>query len=91
MDILMAEEWIGLEIRIISSPNPKLIGIEGKIVHEGANSITLLTPNSQRKIVPKKGVQALVIASGKILKLSCASMRPEDRSKKLYKKIFAKG
>ncbi|MFH1306464.1 MAG: ribonuclease P protein subunit [Candidatus Micrarchaeota archaeon] len=87
MNIEMAEEWIGLNVRITNSPNPNNIGIEGKIVRETLNTVTLLTEKNERKVVPKKGAKAQIANSKKILDLNAAQVRPEERSKRLYAKL----
>ena len=89
MDVIMVEEWIGLRVRVTNSPNPNDIGIEGEIVDETLNTIVILTDKNQRKTIQKKGRCARVLGSKKYLELSCAIFRPEDRTKKLYKKVVS--
>jgi len=89
MDVIMVEEWIGLKVKIGASTNPNNIGLEGEIVDETLNAITILTEKNERKTVPKKGAFAIVTHSGKILELHNAILRPEDRTKKLYKKVVS--
>ncbi|MCX8163217.1 MAG: ribonuclease P protein subunit [Candidatus Micrarchaeota archaeon] len=82
MDKLMLQNWIGLEVKIISSPNILLVGKRGKIIDETLNTIVLRTKNKDI-IVPKKGV--ILKHKNHILNLSQAICKPEDRTKKLYK------
>lgn len=89
MDMIMVEEWIGLKVKIMGSPNPNNIGLSGEIVDETFNTITILTEKNERKDVPKKGGRAIVLGSNKFLELADALCRPEDRSKKLYKKVVS--
>jgi len=89
MDVVMVEEWIGLHVRIIGSPNPNNIGVDGEIVDETLNTITILTEDDKRKTIPKKGGRAQVLGSKKYLELAHAVFRPEDRTKKLYKKVVS--
>jgi len=84
----MVQEWIGLKVKIISSTNPNNIGLEGEIVDETLNTICVLTKKNERKTVAKKGARAKIISSGSMLELGDAIMRPQDRSKRLYKKII---
>lgn len=89
MDMIMVEEWIGLRAKITDSANPNDIGITGEIIGETLNTIIVLTDSNERKTIQKKGARALVEGRGEILELSCAVCRPEDRTKKLYKKVIA--
>ena len=89
MDVVMVEEWIGLRVRIANSPNPNDVGARGEIIGETLNTITLLTDKNQRKTIQKKGARAQVLGSNKYLELAQAVFRPEDRTKKLYKKVVS--
>ncbi len=89
MDVIMIEEWIGLKVKIISSSNSNDVGIEGEIVNETLRTISVLNSNNVRKMVQKKGACAWVLDSNKILELDKAIFRPEDRTKKLYKKVVS--
>jgi len=42
---------IGRFIKILSSKNPSLIGLRGRIIDETKNTITLLTEKKQIKII----------------------------------------
>jgi len=75
-------EWIGKRAKIIFSPNPNNIGICGEIADETLNTITFLTNENERKVVPKKGARMRMEISGETLELSDALARPHDRSKK---------
>ena len=90
MDRIMIEEWIGRRVRIVRSPNPNLLGIEGEIANESLNAIEILQENGERKKVPKKGTSAIVPGSNERLELGRAVVRPEERSRKLYSKVMKK-
>lgn len=89
MEKIFAEEWIGLRAKVAMSSNPKQIGLEGTIVDEALNSILLKKKDGSEVRLPKKGMGLLVKSSGKEFTIECslAQFRPEDRTKKLYKKI----
>ncbi|PIT84389.1 ribonuclease P, Rpp29 [Candidatus Micrarchaeota archaeon CG10_big_fil_rev_8_21_14_0_10_45_29] len=76
------EEWIGKRAKITASQNPNNIGICGEIVDETLNTITFLTKENERKIVPKKGARMQMEGSKEILELSNTLARPHERSKK---------
>jgi RNase P/RNase MRP subunit p29 len=91
MDESIVSEIIGKDVCIISSPNPDLLKIEGKIVGESKNTITILTTDGEKKI-QKKGLKLKIKIAEKwiLMDLGIALMRPEDRTKKLYKKLLKK-
>ena len=82
-------EFIGLSVEIIDSNHEGLIGIQGIIIDETRNTITIDTGNEE-KIIPKANVTLLftlpegdkVSIDGKVI-----LARPEDRIKKKFKKI----
>ncbi|MEM4137640.1 MAG: ribonuclease P protein subunit [Candidatus Anstonellaceae archaeon] len=82
MDEIMLKNWIGLDVKVISSPNILLVGKRGKIIFETLNTVVLRTKNKDL-ILPKKGL--VLKHKNHILNLSLAICRPEDRIKKLYK------
>lgn len=75
---LEKEEFIGNNIKIINSKNKTLIGLEGKIIDETKNTITIKTQKGNKKIL-KNQVEFIIknetITGKKIVK------RPEDRLK----------
>ncbi len=86
---LHRHELIGLPVRVADSSHPQLIGIEGRVVNETRNTLTIEMAG-QEKIIPKKNVtfhftlpdKTIVEIEGRII-----VARPEDRIKKRYRKI----
>lgn len=91
MNPIIVEEWIGRRVRIISAPNPAHMGLEGKLVDETQGTLLILGLDSRERRVPKTGVRfefsdanpKIALDAGKLV------MRPEERTKKMYKKIKA--
>jgi len=78
------QELIGLEIKVDEAKNPSNIGIEGKIVDETQQTLTIKTKKGQKRLI-KKNI-TLTIKSQKIkIKGSLLVGRPEDRIKKKIK------
>ena len=52
VDNIASHEFTGLQTKIVSSSNPQLVGLNGVILNETKNMITLKTKNSI-KTIPK--------------------------------------
>ncbi|NHI93118.1 MAG: ribonuclease P protein subunit [Candidatus Lokiarchaeota archaeon] len=82
------DELIGINVTVVESKDPNLVGIEGKIIDETQNMLIIETENSKIKNIVKEitkfkfkiSEQKSVIVNGKIIK-----GRPEDRIKKFLK------
>jgi|GEM_PF-4452651 RNase P/RNase MRP subunit p29 len=83
MEKIMLQNWIGLKVKIISSPNLNLVNKSGSILYEQTNSL-VICENFNEIILPKKGL-VLKTANNKIMDMNLALCRPEERTKKLYK------
>lgn len=84
----MLEEVIGKKARVKSCSNPDCIGLEGKVIDESKNTITILTEKGERQI-QKDGLKLEVMVGKKsiLTDFQSARFRPEDRTKKMYKKL----
>ena len=86
---IVQDELIGLNVTIIESTDPNLVGIKGKIIDETQNMFLIQTKEMKIKKIVKEiskfkfriSEEKSVIINGKILK-----GRPEDRLKKFLKK-----
>jgi len=74
-------ELICLGVEVISSTDPTLLGLSGKVVDETKNTLTIRTASGDKKV--PKGVAAFRFSStsGKRLTIEGRSlvMRPEDK------------
>ena len=70
---LERHELIGLSIKIIESKNKSLVGLNGKIIDETQNTLSLQTANSIKKIIKNqitmkiKSNQKEIVIEGKDL------------------------
>ncbi len=99
MENIMVQEWIGRRAKIIDAANRANIGLEGAVVDETLGTITLRGDDGRERVVPKKGAKIALseirpkdekeagAPAWKIADGSMAAVRPEDRAKKLYKKL----
>jgi len=81
--VLAQNELIGLQAKVVRSSDPSLEGLEGKIVDETLNTITI-----EEKILQKNSVRLLIYfpEGEKTFDGTELMQRPEDRVKKLWKK-----
>ena|SRR3989344_2006124 len=85
---LPAHELIGLNAKVVKSPDAGKIGISGRIVDETRNMLEIEERGKTMKI-PKREVVIEFRLSGKSLgKIDCSRIicRPEDRIKNYFKK-----
>ena len=74
---LIKHELIGLRCKVVHASNPEIIGVEGTVIDESKNMITI--ENDKRRQVPKKDaifqfeLEKSVRVNGKLL-----LGRPED-------------
>ncbi len=82
-ELVIAHEWIGLEVEVVGSPNRCEIGIKGIVVDETMNTLKIKTEKGL-KTVAKKGRTFRVRFAGKVLRVKgdLIAFRPEDRIKK---------
>lgn len=75
-------EWIGMNAKVISSPNPTENGIVGTLCNETKNTIEVRKENGVRRIVKNGRVFELSEPDKKFrINGSYAVFRPEDRIK----------
>lgn len=87
---MIVEEWIGRRIRVLDAPNPAQIGLEGRAVDETMRTLVLRGADGRARRVPKAGARfAFMDEEGNpIVRGNDVLVRPQDRSKKLYRKIM---
>jgi ribonuclease P protein subunit POP4 len=87
---IFRHELIGLPVKVVKSTHEGFVGIEGKVVDETKNTITI-EENETEKIIPK-GVATFHfnLPDGNIIEIEGKIIiaRPEDRIKKKFRKIW---
>jgi ribonuclease P protein subunit POP4 len=80
---ILRHELIGLNVRIVRSPNKSILGRSGLVVNESKNMLTL--SKKGRKIIIPKSVATfrLKLADGRIIEVDGRRLvgRPENRLK----------
>jgi ribonuclease P protein subunit POP4 len=83
-------EFIGLDVTVVKSSNPAVVGISGKVVDETRNTFTILQ-NDDRKVVAKDtSVFDFVMSDGTVVEIDGKVVmgRPEDRIKKRPRRLW---
>lgn len=81
MKDLLKKELIGLDVTIIDSKNKSNIGINGRIIDETKNSLTIKTESGE-KMVLKENVTLGLREKGLKVEGRMILGRPEERIKK---------
>ncbi len=79
-ELVIAHEWIGLNVEVVNSPNPCEVGIRGKVVDETKNTLKIMTEKGLKTVI-KKGRVFRVKFAGKLMDVSgdLINFRPEER------------
>ena len=85
---IVRHELIGLPVKIIKSTNPSNVGIEGKVIDESRNTITIQTKKGKRNFVKEQCTFSFELPDGERVSVDGRVLvaRPEDRIKKKHKK-----
>jgi len=81
--LVIADEWIGLEVEVVDSPNTCEIGIKGIVVDETMKTLKIKTDRGI-KIIEKSRRTFRVKYKNWVLRVrgDLIAFRPEDRIKK---------
>jgi len=84
-------EIIGCRARVVGATHPGYVGLEGTIVDETKNLLVLETPTGIKKLPKGDIVVEIRLSNGELICVDGATItvRPEDRTKKLWRKSHA--
>jgi len=87
---LLRHELIGLEVRVVKSTQPSHIGVEGRIVNETRNTLTISQRGRDKIIAKETTTFHFRLPNGLIVEIEGKNLikRPEDRVKIRLKKIW---
>jgi len=85
---LVRHELIGLEVLVEKAANKSLEGLQGKVVDETRQTLTLKTEKGEKKVPKVVCVFVFRLPDGKKVRVAGELLvsRPEDRIKKKLKK-----
>ena len=81
---LLAHEWIGLQVTIKESSDPRLTEVSGSVRNETRNTLTIDNRGRKLRVSKAHSVFAVTLPSGEETTVDGAHMmyRPEDRVKR---------
>ena len=87
---LVQHEFIGLEVKVVKSKNPTLVGISGRVVDETRNTFTILKNDNKKVVVKDTSVFHFVLMNGTVVEIDGKVVmgRPEDRIKKRPRRLW---
>ncbi|UCD07932.1 MAG: ribonuclease P protein component 1 [Candidatus Aenigmatarchaeota archaeon] len=85
---LVRHELVGLFVKITKSTDPSNVGIEGRIVDETRNTLTIETKKGKKSFIKEKCTFSFLLPTNERVNVDGRVLvaRPEDRIKKKFKK-----
>jgi len=85
---IVQQELIGLNAKVARSSHPSYVGIEGRVLNETRNTITILHKNEKKVVIKNTAIFNFIMPDGTIVEIDGKAIigRPEDRIKKRVKK-----
>ena len=87
---IVQNEFIGLDAKVVKSPNSHLVGITGRVVNETRNTFTILHGIKEKTIIKKDAIFNFSLPNGTIVEIDGKILigRPEDRIKKRPRRLW---
>ena len=87
---VVQHEFIGLDVTVVKSSNPDVLGISGKVVDETRNTFTILQNDNKKVVVKDTSVFDFVMSDGTVVEIDGKVVmgRPEDRIKKRPRRLW---
>lgn len=84
------DEFIGLQVKVVKSPNPSCIGLTGLVVDETRNTLIVRNKNSNKRIIKRAAVFQFTMTDGTIVQIDGNTIlgRPEDRVKNRLRRLW---
>ena len=85
---LVRHELIGLEVKVAESTNKSAVGLEGTVIDESRNTLTVRTAKGPKSLVKEQCIFSFLLLSGERVRVDGKVLvgRPEDRIKKKQKR-----
>jgi len=81
---IIQHEFIGLNAKVVRSPNPNYKDIKGKVINETRNTLVICYKNQKKTIIKETAVFHFTMPDGTIVEIDGKTIigRPENRVKK---------
>ncbi|MBT8171282.1 ribonuclease P protein subunit [Candidatus Bathyarchaeota archaeon] len=87
---IIQKEFIGLDTKVVKSPNHCLVGITGKVVNETRNTFTILQGIEEKTVIKENAFFDFVLPDGTLVEIDGKILmgRPENRIKKRPRRLW---
>ena len=87
---VVQHELIGLETKVVKSSNLNVVGIQGRVVEETRNTLTILHNDNRKVVIKDTAIFEFVLPDGTIVEIDGKLVmgRPEDRIKKRPRRLW---
>jgi len=87
---IVQQEFIGLNAKVVKSSQPGYVGMEGKVLDETRNTLTILHKNKKKIVIKNTAVFNCTMPNGTIVEIDGKTIvgRPENRIKKRVKRLW---
>ncbi|MDK2789781.1 MAG: ribonuclease protein subunit [Methanothermococcus sp.] len=90
---IIRHELIGLDVEIVKSTNPSLIGTKGRVIDETRNTLVVEKSNGKEIVIPKDiATFRFKLKNDELIKVDVNGKlligRPEDRLKRKIKQLY---
>ena len=87
---IVQHEFIGLDVSVVKSSNPNVVGISGRVIDETRNTFTILQNDNKKVVVKDTSVFQFVLTDGTVVEIDGKVVmgRAEDRIKKRPRRLW---
>jgi ribonuclease P protein subunit POP4 len=87
---VVQHEFIGLEVKVVRSSNPAIVGIAGRVVDETRNTFTILHTGKRKVVIKDTSVFEFVLPDGIVVEVEGKVIvgRSEDRVKRRPRRLW---
>lgn len=81
---IVQHEFIGLNAKVVGSPQSSYVGIKGRVVDETRNTLIILHKNEKKTVIKETAVFHFTMPDGTVVEIDGKIIvgKPEDRIKK---------
>jgi len=87
---IVQQEFIGLNAKVVKSSQPGYVGMEGEVLDETRNTLTILHKNKKKIVIKNTVIFNFTMPDGTIVEIDGKTIvgRPENRIKKRVKRLW---
>jgi len=85
---ILHHELIGLEAKVVQSPNRSAVGLRGRVVDESRETFTILHEGKEKTVIKETSVLHFSLPDGSLIEIDGRVLvgRPEDRVKRVARR-----